>query len=92
MEYGHRELPPKFQLLKSCVRNGISRASIQQEPKTLHKEGGGADADGPIGKLESALEKQQGGIAVNETDLNFTGNMSAAGYSGPSSRPCSIPV
>lgn len=92
MEYGHREPPPKFQFLESCVRNGISRASISQEPKTLHKEGGGADADGPIGKPESTHEKQQGGIAVNEADLNFTGNMSAAGYSGPSSRPCSIPV
>ena len=47
MEYGHREPPPKFQFLESCVRNGISRASIQQESKTLHKEGSGADADGP---------------------------------------------
>ena len=56
------------------------------------KEGDGADADGPIGKPESALEKQQGGIAVNETDLNFTGNMPAAGPPGPSSRPCIIPV
>ena len=56
------------------------------------KEGDGADADGPIGKPESALEKQQGGIAVTETDLNFAGNMPAAGHSGPSSRPCSIPV
>ena len=92
MECGHREPPPKFQFLESCVRNGISRASIQQEPKTLHKEGGGADADGPIGKPESTHEKQQGGIAVNETDLNFAGNMPAAGPPGPSSRPCFIPV
>ena len=56
------------------------------------KEGGGADADGPIGKPESTHEKQQGGIAVNETDLNLTGTMPAAGHSGPSSRPCIIPV
>jgi hypothetical protein len=57
MECGHREPPPKFQFLESCVRNGISRASIQQEPKTLHKEGGGADS--PLGKPEPTYEKNK---------------------------------